>query len=50
MKSKQLIDELIETLKDEKQKKLIELFKGKYTMRTLKELIEKNIEDDLNEA
>ena len=50
MVSKQLIEELIATLNDKKQKKLIELFKGNYNLRVLKEAIEKNIEDDLNEA
>ncbi len=50
MESKRLIEELIESIKDEKQKRIIELFKGKHNLSILKAELGKQIQEDLNET
>jgi hypothetical protein len=50
MESDKLIEELIDSIEDEKQKRIAELFKGKHDLSVLKAEIEKQIEEDLNET
>lgn len=50
MNSKKIIEELIESLEDKKQKRIIELFKENYAPKKLIDEVNKQIEDDLNDA
>ena len=50
MKSKTLIEELSESIENDRQKLLIEKFKQKTTLKELKEEVEKQIQEDLDET
>ncbi len=50
MTSKSLVEELIESLDNDKQKKIVEKFKQKTTIKELKCEVDKQIQEELDEA
>lgn len=50
MTSKTLVEELIESLDNDRQKKIIEKFKQKTSIKELKGEIEKQIQEELDES
>jgi hypothetical protein len=50
MEEKSLLDELVESIGDDKQKKLVEAFKKKHSLGDLEECFDKIVRDDLDET
>lgn len=50
MTEKPLLDELIESIGDEKQKKLVEAFKKSHSLKDVEDCFDKLVRDDLDAA